>query len=133
MNKFYVVSSESYHRLRRAVEETAANAKVLSTRSESYGWGPDCCYEYQWLVVTCDPISDPGDTLVDVAFGAAAGRRVECKEVTADEAKRFVTGARRASIPVPRPVVGLDCYKCYGGGYAAWVNPALIDYLMARR
>lgn len=131
MNKFYIVSSENYHRLRRAVEGTAA--KVLSTRSESYGWGPDCCYEYQWLVVSSGPISDPGDTLVDVAFGAAAGRRVECKEVSPDEAKRFVTTVRRASsIPVPRPVVGLDCYKCYGGGYATWVNPALIDYLVAR-
>lgn len=131
MNKFYIVRSEDYYRLRRAVEGTAA--KVLSTRSESYGWGPDCCYEYQWLVVSSGPISDPGDTLVDVAFGAAAGRRVICTEVSPDEAKQFVATARRSgSIPIPEPVEGLDCYKCYEGGYAAWVNPALIDHLAAR-
>lgn len=126
---FWIVESGDHARLCRAVE--AAGGQVLAVAETLIGEGPDCWYLYQQLVLADRSPVDPGDSATDVAFGNMPERRVIARQASSSEAKRFLKerGVKRLTLPLPGPVAGLDCYRTWGGGYAAWVDDRLIDHI----
>lgn len=126
---FWIVESSDHARLCRAVE--AVGGQVLAVSSALFGEGPGCYYWYKQLVRAGVQPADPGDTAVDVAFGTQPERQVIARQASATEAKQFLKEkeVKRLTVTVPGPVAGLDWYRTWGGGYAAFVDEALIDYL----
>lgn len=80
----YLIRSTSSFRLDRLVQ--ALGAKEIARRSDSYGWGPEGGYEYSRIIEsTIDP-QDPGDTLVEAAFGTTPGRKITVRKLSDEEA-----------------------------------------------
>lgn len=86
--KYLVRSTDSY-RLDRLVQ--AIGAKELARRSDAYGWGPDGGYEYCRIIESNIDPADPGDTIIDAAFGAAPGRQVIVRPLTDEQATSLLS------------------------------------------